>query len=149
MSDINIFVIVILIIAVLVFFRVYYTPGNSEMFQIYNTPQVKCLTGACESNPLSSAKCWNQKYFPCPWTDGSYMQCTNNFKRKVNSANCNERSYEYSQPDERLSEKCVYNNVFPFKLKKNKYKPNTPSIFPRVNRWRNDSIENNFFVNVN
>ena len=147
MSEINIFVGIIIFLIILAFVRSYVS--NTESFQIYNTPQVNCLSKGCQSNPLTGAKCWNTKYFPCPWKDGSYMQCTNNFNRKVNIANCNERSYEYSQPDERLSEKCVYNNVFPFKVEKSKYKPNTPSLFPRVNHWRNDSILNNFFINVN
>lgn len=149
MSDINIFVTIIVVLVILAFIRFYLNSNLPEMFQVYNTPQVNCLTKGCQSTPLTGAQCWNTKYFPCPWKDGSYMQCTNNFKRKVNIANCNERSYEVSQPDEKVSEKCVYNNVFPFAVKKSNYKPNTPSLFPRVNHWRNDSIYNNFFINVN
>ena len=76
------------------------------------------------------------------------MQCTNNFKRDVNIADCLERTYYYSAKDERLSEKCVYKDVFPFAVKKDIPNPNTPSIFPRINMWRNEELPDGFMVSL-
>jgi hypothetical protein len=68
------------------------------------------------------------------------MQCTNNFKREVNIADCLERSYYYSRANERLSEKCVYKNVFPFAVKTPAESTSKPTIFPRVNIFRNKEL---------
>ena len=106
-----------------------------EKFQINNTG---CL-GNCQNDPLTQAKCWQTKAFPCPKDNGSFTQCSNNFKRDVNIADCLERTYYYSQADERLSEKCVYEKTFPFAVKPLE-STETPSIFPRINVWRNDDI---------
>jgi len=123
-------------------------PDKNEKFQIYNKPCVKNITQSCYNEPLRSDKCWATQVFPCPKYNGSYMQCTNNFIHPVNMTNCQERSYEYAPKDERLSEKCVYQNVFPFAVKKDIPNNTTPSIFPRVNMWRNDSIDDGFFVSL-
>jgi len=119
---------------------------ENEKFQIYDRPCLKKIEESCYNDPLSSAKCWATKAFPCPKDNGSYMQCTNNFKRDVNIEDCLERTYYYSPEDERLSEKCVYKKVFPFAVKKDIPDNTSPSIFPRVNMWRNDDIVDNFFV---
>ena len=121
---------------------------KKENFQIYKKPCVKNITEKCYNDPLTLDKCWLTKEFPCPRYNGSYMQCTNNYKRDVNIANCLERTYYYSPKDERLSKKCVYKNVFPFAVKKNIPNPSNPSIFPRVNVWRNEDLPNGFMVNL-
>jgi hypothetical protein len=121
---------------------------SAEKFQIYKKPCLKELEKKCFNDPLTSAKCHITKYDPCPKNNGSYMQCTNNFKHPVNIADCLERSYYYSAPNERLSEKCVYKKVFPFAVNKPQESTSQPSIFPRVNIQRNKDIPNNFFVNL-
>jgi len=147
---------------------------QNEKFQIYDTPCLKTLEKSCYNDPQTTAKCWQTKAFPCPKDNGSYQQCTNNYKRDVNIADCLERSYYYSSKDERLSEICVYGKndsnepkgknigkiysstpkplnltgkVFPFAVHPI---PNTstPSIFPRVNVWRNKDLPNNFLVSL-
>jgi len=120
--------------------------SNNEKFQIYNRNCLDKMKDSCYNDPLTLAKCWATKDFPCPMNNGSYMQCTNNYKRDVNIADCLERTYYYSPKDERLSEKCVYKNVFPFAVKKDIPDNTQPSIFPRVNMWRNDDLPNGFFV---
>lgn len=126
-----------------------------EVFQIENSSCMDQLENQCYNDPLTLAKCWATKAFPCPKDNGSYMQCTNNYPREVNIADCLERSYYYSSKDERLSEKCVYGDnkklkgkIFPFALKKDIPDNTEPSIFPRVNMWRNDNLQNNFFVAI-
>jgi len=94
----------------------------------------------CYNDPLTLAKCHITKEMPCPDKNGSFMQCTNNFKREVNIADCLERSYYYSPADERLSEKCVYKNEFPFAVKIPIESTSKPTIFPRVNIFRNNSL---------
>ena len=94
----------------------------------------------CYNDPLTLAKCHITKESPCPDKNGSFMQCTNNFKREVNIADCLERSYYYSRGNERLSEKCVYKDVFPFAVKKPAESTSKPSIFPRVNIFRNKEL---------
>jgi hypothetical protein len=94
----------------------------------------------CYNDPLTLAKCHITKKNPCPDKNGSFMQCTNNFKREVNIADCLERSYYYSQANERLSEKCIYKNVFPFAVKKPEESTSKPTIFPRVNIFRNKEL---------
>ena len=123
-------IIIIVILAIICSNNVF-----GEKFQINNT---KCISN-CNNDPLTNAKCWQTKAFPCPKDNGSLMQCTNNFKRDVNIADCLERTYYYSPDDERLSEKCVYNKTFPFAVKPLESTDN-PSIFPRINVWRNDEI---------
>ena len=151
MSELYLFVCILMIIFILVAIKnPVYLGGsqNKENFQLYHNKFMKCLEKNCYNTPLTGAQCQMTKNCPCPRLNGSYMQCTDNFKHKVNIANCRERSYYYSPHSERLSEKCVYKNVFPFMLKKEKYNPYTPSVFPRINVWRNDSLDNNFFVKV-
>lgn len=121
---------------------------KNEKFQIYNRPCLKKLEKKCFNDPLTLAKCHITKKDPCPSANGSFMQCTNNFKHDVNIANCLERSYYYSGPNERLSEKCVYKKVFPFAIKRPTESTSSPSIFPRINIYRNKDIPNNFFVNM-
>jgi len=99
--------------------------------------------------PPTTYQCYLGTYRPCPAWNGSYAQCTNNFQHKVNIARCRERSYEYSPFDERLCESCVYNNYNPFEIKNMGMNPYAPSIFPRVNMWRNSNIVDNFFIQTN
>ena len=139
------------VIAFLIIIIIQYNKTFNEKFQIFKRKCLKDIEKNCYNDPLTTAKCWTTKEFPCPWQNGSYQQCTNNFKHDVNIANCLERSYYYSANDERLSEKCVYGKtgkVYPFAVKKTIPNPSKPSIFPRVNYFRNDSIDDNFFVNV-
>jgi len=141
----------LLIIGMIVVLFFVFNRMTREKFQIYKKKCVKDIEKNCYNDPLTTAKCWTTKKFPCPRLNGSYQQCTNNFKHKVNIANCLERSYYYSPKDERLSERCVYGKqgkVFPFAVKKTIPNPYKPSIFPRVNVYRNDSIDDNFFVLV-
>jgi len=139
------------VIAILIIMIVAYNKTTGEPFQIFKRPCLKKMEKSCYNDPLTTAKCWTTKDFPCPYQNGSYQQCTNNFKHDVNIANCLERSYYYSADDERLSERCVYGKtgkVYPFAVKQNIPNPYKPSIFPRVNVFRNDEIDNNFFVNL-
>jgi len=139
--------------------------NKPESFQIYDRPCLTKMENQCYNDPLTTAKCWATKAFPCPKYNGSRMQCTNNYKRDVNIADCLDRTYYYSSKDERLSEKCVYGGqnsgsgdfspdkeapakVFPFAIKKWGESTSAPSIFPRVNVWRNKDLPNNFFVNL-
>lgn len=149
--SINYIMIYILLIILIFIIALGVGCGNKylkgEKFQIYNRPCLKKLEKNCFNDPLTLAKCHITKEDPCPAANGSYMQCTNNFKHDVNIANCLERSYYYSAPNERLSEKCVYKKVFPFATKKYQ-STSTPSIFPRVNIYRNKDLPNNFFVNM-
>ena len=144
MQNIIIILLSILIITILV--KLY--TSNTEKFQIYNRPCLNKIENNCYNDPLTTAKCWSTKAFPCPKDNGSFMQCTNNFKRNANIADCLERSYYYSSKDERNSEKCAYKNIFPFAIKKNIENPSLPSIFPRVNYWRNKDLPNDFFVSL-
>jgi len=145
---------------------------KDEKFQINHSPCLKKLETKCYNDPQTNAKCWATKAFPCPKDNGSYMQCTNNFKRYANIADCLERSYYYSSKDERLSETCVYGknrpvspsgkdigkvyssekpkwemngSIFPFAVQKLE-DTHIPSIFPRVNTWRNKDLPNGFLV---
>lgn len=143
-----IILIIVTIIALMLVLMPKSPKKKDEKFQIHHTNCLKQLENKCYNDPLTTAKCWATKDFPCPKYNGSYQQCTNNFKHQVNIADCLERSYYYSPEDERLSEKCVYKKVFPFAVKKDIPDNTQPSIFPRVNMWRNDSIDDGFFVNV-
>ena len=143
MKDFSYFIIIFILIFIFILGGRYYY----EKFQPYQNNFLKGLEKKCYSNPLTSAKCYITKSWPCPKDNGSYKQCTNNFRRVVNIADCSERSYHYSPKDERLSEKCIYKKINPFTTCNTKYNPNNPSIFPRVNYWRNDLIDNNFFLN--
>ena len=129
-GNILIVVILILIIIVLAFVirKQQQNYKENEKFQAYNTKQINCY-----NTPLSNPKCFNTRYSPCPNKNGSLMQCTNNFKHKVNIGNCYNNSYYYSPKNEQLSEKCVYKSVFPFKINKTNYNPYKPSVFQRIN----------------
>ena len=141
-----IYILLILLFLIIIFGTCQKFKG--EQFQIYQSPCLKKLEKKCFNDPLTLAKCHITKEDPCPSANGSFMQCTNNFKHNVNIADCLERSYYYSAPNERLSEKCVYKKVFPFAIKKFPESTSTPSIFPRVNIYRNKDLPNNFFVNM-
>lgn len=135
-------------IIIIILFLFIFTSCNQkkdEKFQVYHKPCVTKLENKCYNDPLTLDKCWITKDWPCPRYNGSFMQCTNNYKRDVNIADCLERTYYYSAKDERLSEKCVYKDVFPFALKKDIPDNTKPSIFPRVNMWRNEELPDNFF----
>lgn len=138
--------LIIILIAMLVITynpkNIYSNRNGNENFNISKINVEKCY-----SSPLTRAKCYQTDYYPCPKKNGSFMQCTNNFKHKTNIANCYERTYYFSPYKQRLSKKCVYNKEFPFAIKKTNYNPYTPSIFPRVNIWRDDNLDNNFFIN--
>jgi hypothetical protein len=108
---------------------------SGEKFAINDVRNMKCY-----NDPLTLAKCHITKEMPCPDKNGSFMQCTNNFKREVNIADCLERSYYYSPGGERLSEKCIYKEVFPFAVKTPTESTSKPTIFPRVNIFRNKSL---------
>lgn len=145
-----IFIAVIIVVIFFILLQINPNPKHKkdEDFQINPEPCVKKIEKNCYNDPLTLDKCWHTKAFPCPKDNGSYMQCTNNFKRDVNIADCLERTYYYSAKDERLSEKCVYKDVFPFAVKKDIPNPNTPSIFPRINMWRNEELPDGFMVSL-
>jgi len=139
--------ILLTIITIIILFQNKYI--NNEKFQIHKRSCLKNIEKKSYNDPLTTAKCWITKDWPCPKDNGSFIQCTNNYKHPVNIADCLERSYYYSSKDERLSEKSVYKKVFPFALKKNIPNTSTPSIFPRINTWRNNDFPNQFLVDVN
>ena len=149
-SIILITIILILIIVILSFIvkkQVQNQIKKDEKFQAYHNKQIKCLEKNCYNTPLSNPKCYMTTFSPCPSKNGSFMQCTNNFRHKVNIGNCFNNSYYYSPKNEQLSEKCVYKSVFPFKINKTKYNPYKPSVFQRINIWRNKNLNNDFFLN--
>jgi len=169
--------IILTVVFLILIFGAIYSKNvfKNEKFQIYDHPCVKKEEKTCYSDPLTTAKCWITKAFPCPKDNGSFMQCTNNYKRDINIADCLERTYYYSSKDERLSETCVYGknvpdqpsgkeigkpypmgpktpqkitgSVFPFAVKPND-NTGTPSIFPRVNTWRNRDLPNGLLVSL-
>jgi hypothetical protein len=99
----------------------------------------------CKIPVLRADRCYETKKPLCPQYDGTYIQCTNNIIPPYNVVNCNSRAVEVSIPDERLSEKCLYTDRYDLiNYKKyfedSKYYPNSPSIFPRVNLWRNEDL---------
>ena len=140
----NIIIPIIIIFIMFLFIFIQCSKGG-EKFQIYNQPCAQKIEKKCYNDPLSLDKCWITKEWPCPRYNGTHMQCTNNYKRDINIADCLERSYEYASKDERVSEKCAYKDIFPFAVKKDIPNTSTPSIFPRVNMWRNKDLPNNFF----
>lgn len=119
-----------IILTLIIIQKIYIIRGET-----FKTDEIKCY-----NDPLTLAKCHITKENPCPDKNGSFMQCTNNFKREVNIADCLERSYYYSKANERLSEKCIYKNVFPFAIKKPQESTSNPSIFPRINIYRNKDL---------
>ena len=103
MSELCLFVFILMIIFVLVLIKnpVYLGNTQKEDFQLYHNPFMSCLEKNCYNTPITGAQCQMTKKCPCPRLNGSYMQCTDNFKHEVNIANCKERSYYYIQKNTR------------------------------------------------
>lgn len=138
----TIFIIFVFIFFFIFIINEYYKKSKEKMTEEDTSGKKKSgrKINNCYNDPLTLAKCHITKENPCPDKNGSFMQCTNNFKRDVNIADCLERSYYYSPADERLSEKCIYKNNFPFAMKIPVESVSKPSIFPRVNIFRNEGF---------
>jgi hypothetical protein len=131
----SIFIILLIIIIIM---TLYHYKKFIEHFLINRSKE-------CQIPVLRSDRCFETKKQLCPQYDGTYLQCSNNILPPYNVVNCNSRAVEVSVPSERLSEKCLYNNLNEsIKYKRyyndSNYYPNNPSIFPRVNLWRNDDL---------
>ena len=67
----------------------------------------------CQVPNLNTEQCYKSKQYECPIVNGSYLQCTNNYMPKPDEFNapCNNRTFEMTQPQEKISENCYYNNI--------------------------------------
>ena len=81
------------------------------------------VSNKCTVPSLNTEQCYKSKYYECPNTDGSYLQCTNNYIPKPDNFNalCENRTFELSKQKQRLSENCYYNLI---NYDRNKYKLN-------------------------
>ena len=67
----------------------------------------------CQVPTLNTEQCYKSNQYECPIVNGSYLQCTNNYLPKPTEFNapCNNRTFEMTQPQEKISENCYYNNI--------------------------------------
>lgn len=66
----------------------------------------------CNVPVLNTEQCFKSRYYRCPNTDGSYVQCTNNYLPAPDNFNalCENRTFEMIESDKRISENC-YNTI--------------------------------------
>ena len=102
--------------------KINFTVSNS------NGNNVAC----CSITPKNQQQCFESKYNPCCDINGSYKQCTNNFKHKI-ECQCDQNTLNLDICKKPTNEKCFYKNKIenkPFQLPNNKC--------PRVNMFNTD-----------
>ena len=67
----------------------------------------------CQVPTLNTEQCYKSTEYECPIVNGSYLQCTNNYIPKPSTFNapCNNRTFEMTPQNEKISENCYYNNI--------------------------------------
>ena len=110
----------------------------SLLLMLYNgnnnyTNNVKKDTPCCSITPKNQQQCYESKYRPCCPFDGSYKQCTNNFKHKI-ECQCDQNTLNLDICRKPTNEKCFHKNDLPdkplespliCKTRVNYYNPNT------------------------
>jgi len=97
--------------------------NNNNLNKFTNINNDINSSNKCTVSSLNTEQCYKSKYHECPNTDGSYLQCTNNYIPKPDNFNalCDNRTFELSKQKQRLSENCYYNLI---NYNRNKYKLN-------------------------
>jgi hypothetical protein len=97
--------------------------NNNNINKITNINNDINLSNKCTVSSLNTEQCYKSKYYECPNTNGSYLQCTNNYIPKPDKFNalCDNRTFELSKQKQRLSENCYYNLI---NYDRNEYKLN-------------------------
>ena len=62
----------------------------------------------CQVPTLNTEQCYKSKYNKCSNVDGNYSQCTNNNMSDNLNALCENRSFEMTIPENKISENCHY-----------------------------------------
>ena len=67
----------------------------------------------CQVPTLNTQQCYNSREYECPITNGSYLQCTNNYIPKPNTFNsdCGNRTFDMVDYPQKISENCYYNQI--------------------------------------
>ena len=62
----------------------------------------------CQVPTLNTEQCYKSKYNKCSNIDGNYSQCTNNNMPNNLHGLCENRSFEMTSPENKISENCDY-----------------------------------------
>ena len=62
----------------------------------------------CLVPTLNTEQCYKSKYNKCSDIDGNYSQCTNNNMPNNLHGLCENRSFEMTSPENKISENCQY-----------------------------------------
>ncbi len=60
----------------------------------------------CQVPTLSTSQCFWSEYYKCPKYNGSYAQCTNNYRSLDKICECQNRGFEVCPYPYKISEKC-------------------------------------------
>jgi len=63
----------------------------------------------CQVPSLNTEQCFKSKYNECSNINGSYSQCTNNIMPKNTHALCENRTFEMTSPEKKVSQNCYMN----------------------------------------
>lgn len=85
---------------------------NPYKINHFDNKKIKALK-KCQVPTLNTEQCYKSTEYECPIVNGSYLQCTNNYIPKPTEFNapCNNRTFEMTQPQEKISENCYYNQI--------------------------------------
>ena len=85
---------------------------NPYKISNFENKKIKALK-KCQVPTLNTEQCYKSNQYECPIVNGSYLQCTNNYLPKPTEFNapCNNRTFEMTTPQEKISENCYYNQI--------------------------------------
>jgi hypothetical protein len=102
------------IFAVFIIYSIYVLHSQSPYNLRENDPLAsKKNLLACQMPPTTQQHAWDSKVFLCPYSNGSYAQCTNNYVPTYEKENCDpmNRTFEMCPTPYQISECCYYNKT--------------------------------------
>ena len=120
--------------------QLHFFSNKPENFSNYLSCQNQVLD-MCRVPTLNSDKCFLSEFDKCPRYNGSYMQCTNNYKSLDQVCECQNRGFEVCPLHYKVSEKCYQENLAE---KCGQFNPTVKSnnpANPRINMF-NASVSN-------
>jgi len=117
-------IVIILLILTFVYIVLDYRTENIERKMQYNQmknqekfmteeDRKRAIIKKCEVPNLNTEQCYKSNQYECPIVNGSYLQCTNNYIPLPTTFNapCNNRTFEATKPDNKISVNCYYDNI--------------------------------------
>ena len=135
----------ILILMILLTIYIEYNHQNIKEANIKNKSEINILK-MCQVPTLSMEDCFKTEFNKCPKYNGSYDQCTNNYIPDPNQKNCpcDNRTFEMCPKPFKISEKCYNNHMNKILNKNNDIQVDNEN--PRVNMWKGNIKNDNFFI---